>query len=41
VDTVILGPSGGGLHTEVEWVDLNSVFQTSAVLAEAAATYCR
>ena len=41
VDTVILGPSGEGLHTTDEWVDLDSVVRTAAVLAEAAAAYCR
>jgi len=41
VDTVILGPSGGGPHSEVEWVELHSVYQTAAVIAEAAVTYCR
>ena len=40
VDTVIFGPSGGGLHTEVEWVDLESVTRTAAVLAQTALEYC-
>ncbi len=40
VDTVILGPVGGGLHSAVEWVDLQSVVDLAAVLAETAWRYC-
>ena len=40
VDTLVFGPSGGGLHTEVEWVDLGSVVATAAVLADTAIHYC-
>ena len=40
VDTVLLGPVGGGLHSAVEWVDLASVVDLAAVLAETARRYC-
>ncbi len=41
METVILGPTGGGLHSAVEWVDLASVADLAAVLAETAWRYCR
>jgi len=31
IETVILGPKGGGIHEEVEWVDLDSVVQLAGV----------
>jgi len=40
-DTVVFGPTGAGLHTEEEWVDLDSVVRTAAVLAEVAVGYCQ
>ena len=39
MDTVLLGPVGGGLHSAVEWVDLASVTDLAAVLAETARRY--
>lgn len=41
VETVIIGPTGAGLHTTEEWVDLQSVADLAAVLAEAVQIYCR
>jgi len=41
IDTVLLGPVGGGLHSAVEWVDLASVADLAAVLAETAYRFCR
>jgi acetylornithine deacetylase len=40
VETVILGPKGGGAHTAEEWVDLASLADLAAILADAAADYC-
>jgi acetylornithine deacetylase len=40
IETVVFGPAGGGAHAAVEWVDLESVYQTAETLAEAAVTYC-
>jgi acetylornithine deacetylase len=40
VETVILGPVGGGAHTADEWVDLASLADLAAILADAAAVYC-
>ncbi|MEM7131866.1 MAG: ArgE/DapE family deacylase [Chloroflexota bacterium] len=40
VETVIMGPTGDGLHTKEEWVDLESVVQLAQVLAEMATDYC-
>jgi len=40
VETVVCGAAGAGAHSDVEWVDLDSVFQLAEILAEAAADYC-
>ncbi|MFN0178609.1 MAG: ArgE/DapE family deacylase [Gemmatimonadales bacterium] len=40
IETVVFGPSGAGAHAAVEWVDVESVHQTAAVLAETAVRYC-
>ena len=40
VETVILGPVGGGAHTADEWVDLTSLADLAAILADAATAYC-
>lgn len=40
VDTVVCGPAGAGAHAHEEWVDLASVQDLAAVLAEAAIAYC-
>jgi len=40
VETVIIGPIGGGAHTGEEWVDLQSLEDLAGVLAEAAMEYC-
>ncbi len=39
IPTVIIGPDGAGAHAAVEWVDLESVYQCAAVLAEATANW--
>jgi acetylornithine deacetylase len=38
--TVNYGPSGGGAHAAVEWVDLDSVEQCARVVEAAAARFC-
>jgi acetylornithine deacetylase len=40
VETVILGPVGGGAHTADEWVDLTSLADVAAILADSATAYC-
>jgi len=40
IDTVTIGPSGGGAHADVEWVDLRSVEQVADILARSAREYC-
>jgi acetylornithine deacetylase len=40
VETVIIGPVGGGAHTTEEWVDLGSLADLAAILAKAATDYC-
>ena len=40
IETVVIGPAGGGAHASVEWVEMESVAQVAAILAEAAADYC-
>lgn len=41
IETVILGPLGGGLHSAVEWVDLDSVIDLAYILSDAALRFCR
>jgi acetylornithine deacetylase len=40
VETVVCGARGAGAHSDVEWVDVESVVQLAEILAEAAADYC-
>ena len=39
IDTVILGPKGKGLHTENEWVDLDSVAELANILFKVSLSY--
>lgn len=41
IDAVVLGPTGGGLHTEEEWVDAQSVVDLSNILRQTALEYCK
>lgn len=41
VETVMIGPIGGGAHAKVEWVDLQSLVDLAQILAQAALDYCR
>jgi acetylornithine deacetylase len=40
VETVVIGPIGGGAHTAEEWVDLQSLEDLASILAQAAVDYC-
>lgn len=39
IDTVILGPRGGGLHTDEEWVEVESVVELAETLLRAVLAY--
>jgi acetylornithine deacetylase len=38
---VVCGAAGAGAHSDVEWVDLESVSKLAEILAETAVEYCR
>jgi len=40
MDTLLIGPSGAGLHTAEEWVELESCCQLAEILARTAMVYC-
>ena len=40
IDAVVLGPRGGGLHTDEEWVDTDSVIQLAEILYDSLTSYC-
>ncbi|MFO7653787.1 MAG: M20/M25/M40 family metallo-hydrolase [Candidatus Krumholzibacteriia bacterium] len=40
IDAVVLGPVGGGLHTETEWVDVESVIRLAEILLHATRIHC-
>lgn len=40
IPTVIIGPVGAGLHSAEEWVDVQSVVDLAAILAETAVQFC-
>lgn len=40
IPTAVFGPSGGGAHSAVEWVDFRSVVDTARVLCRAIANFC-
>ena len=40
VETVVLGPVGAGAHADSEWVDLESVYALTEILARTAISYC-
>ena len=41
IESVLIGPTGGGLHSAEEWVDLRSVVDLAQILAETAVRYCQ
>ena len=40
IETVVIGPSGGGAHSSEEWVDLESAIHLAEILARSACAYC-
>jgi acetylornithine deacetylase len=40
MDAVLLGPTGDGAHSAVEWVDLQSAVDLAQILAETAVRFC-
>lgn len=40
IETVILGPAGGGIHEDVEWVELDSVHQLAEISYRTAINFC-
>jgi acetylornithine deacetylase len=40
ISTVIMGPSGEGLHSDLEWVSLSSVETLADILTDTARNYC-
>jgi len=41
MESVLIGPSGEGLHSAEEWVELESVYDLAEILAETAILYCK
>lgn len=41
METVIIGPTGDGIHADEEWVDMESVMQLAQILQESIQIYCR
>ena len=41
IETVLIGPVGDGLHSAEEWVDVQSVVDLTAILADTAIAYCQ
>ena len=40
IETVIIGPKGGGIHEDEEWVEIDSVKKLSEILYQTAIAYC-
>jgi acetylornithine deacetylase len=40
IDTVLMGPTGQGLHSAEEWVDVQSAVDLAAILAATAVEFC-
>jgi acetylornithine deacetylase len=41
METVLVGPTGHGLHSAEEWVEVESVVDLACILAETAVRYCQ
>lgn len=41
IPSVVIGPTGDGLHGAVEWVEFGSVVETAEILYKAAQEFCR
>lgn len=39
-ETVIIGPCGGGIHSNEEWVDIESAVQLAEIFAQTVVEYC-
>jgi acetylornithine deacetylase len=39
-ETVIIGSKGAGIHSQEEWVDIQSVVDLAQILAQSAMSYC-
>ena len=39
-DSILFGPTGAGAHSAEEWVDVQSVVDTTHILAETAIEFC-
>ncbi len=40
IKTILLGPGGNGLHTEEEWVDINSLYVLTNILIKIITKFC-
>jgi acetylornithine deacetylase len=40
VETVVIGPAGGGAHAAEEWVEVSSLVALAEILARTALAYC-
>ncbi len=40
IETLMIGPKGGGAHAHEEWVELDSLVELAEILAKAAVEYC-
>lgn len=40
IDTVIVGPTGDGLHADEEWVEVESILQLAQILQHSAVDFC-
>jgi len=40
IETVVMGPTGAGEHSAVEWTDIDSVVRAADILARTAMDYC-
>ena len=40
IESVILGPKGGGIHEDVEWVELDAVAELGEILVRTAQRFC-
>lgn len=41
IETVIIGPRGGGIHQPIEWVELDSVIELSKILYNTTLDFCK
>lgn len=41
METILIGPSGKGLHSAEEWVDIESLIILAKILADTAIAYCK